>query len=232
MKFKLYENFGQRTKYPSRVYPIHQVWKAAWTHAAFRVQVLVTIPALLVVLTLFSHFLEWVEVRSGVVLSDPIVVMVDAHDFTWSIFIFIYAGVVIGLVTLSAHPVQLIVTVQSYIVMVSIRVVAMYVTPLDPPTGIIPLADPFVQFFGTGAVPTKDLFFSGHTATLFLLSLTANGRWLKALFAFCAVAVAILIVWQHVHYVVDVLVAPFVAYTSYRLVVLFQDRVNPSWRLS
>ena len=199
-------------------------WKAALQGAAFRVQVLTTIPLLVAVLILFSHFLEWVELRPGAVLRDPIVMAVEAHDFTWFIFIFIYGGLIVGLGTLIAHPRRLIMTLQSYILMVCIRFAAMYVTPLDPPPSIIPLADPSVQFFGSGTAPTKDLFFSGHTSTLFLLALSASKRWLRWCFALSAGSVGVLIVWQHVHYAIDVLVAPFVAYASYRFVNFLQQR--------
>jgi len=200
-------------------------WKAAWSNVAFRVQLIVTIPVLLAALLLFAHFLEWVEVRPGVVLFDPIVTSVAAHDFTWPIFLLIYAGLVTGIVTLGAHPVQLVMAMQSYTLMVCFRFAAMYLTPLDPPPGIIPLADPIVQFFGTGGVLMKDLFFSGHTSTLLLLSLTATGRWLKTFFALCTVAVGVMIVWQHAHYTVDIFVALFISYTSYRFVKLFQGRI-------
>jgi hypothetical protein len=125
---------------------------------------------------------------------------------------------------------QLVIAIQSYTLMVCFRFAAMYLTPFDAPAGIIPLADPIVQFFGTGGVLRKDLFFSGHTSTLLLLCLTATGRWLKAFFAFCMVAVGVMIVWQHAHYAVDVLVAPFIAYTSYRLVKLFQGYIIPTRR--
>jgi len=47
----------------------------------------------------------------------------------------------------------------------------MYSAPLDAPERLILLNDPFVQFIGSGEALTKDLFFSGHTATLFLLFL-------------------------------------------------------------
>jgi hypothetical protein len=200
-------------------------WKAACQSAAFRVQVLTTLPVLVGVLTLFSHFLEWVELRPGVVLHDPIVAAVEAHDFTWPIFIFIYGSLIVGLATLIAHPRRLMLALQSYILMVCIRVAAMYMTPLDPPPGIIPLADPFVQFFGSGAAPTKDLFFSGHISTLLLLSLTATKRWLKWCFALSAASVGILIVWQHVHYTIDVLVGLFVAYACYRFVHSLQQNI-------
>ena len=204
---------------------ILDTWKAAWRHVAFRVETVATFVLLVIVLGLFSRFLEWVELRNGASISDPIIATIAARDFTWPIFLLIYGGLILGLATLAAHPVRLIAAVQSYILMVLIRFVVMYVTPFDPPPGIIPLADPFVQFFGSGSVPTKDLFFSGHTATLLLLSFAARRNGLKLSFALCAFIVAVLIVWQHVHYTVDVLVAPFVAYASYRSVVFFQQHI-------
>lgn len=209
-------------KDPGEQSDLVQQWKAAWSSAAFRLQVFITVPVLIIALALFSSFLEWVEVRSGVTLQDPFIAATAPRQFTWPIFILIYAGLVIGLVTLTARPRQLMVALQSYVLMVCVRFLAMYVTPLDPPTGIIPLADPLVQFVGSGAVPTRDLFFSGHTATLLLLSFTAADRRLRSFFAVSALIVGVLIVWQHVHYAVDVLMAPFVAYASYRVAVLAQ----------
>ena len=200
-------------------------WKAAWQSAAFRVQTLTTIPLLIAILILFSRFLEWVELRPGVVLPDPFIATVEPHDFTVLIFIFIYGGLIVGLGAIITHPHRLILALQSYILMVCFRFAAMYVTALDPPPGIIPLADPLVQFFGSGKAPTKDLFFSGHTSTLILLALTTTKRWMRWCFILCAVSVGVLIVWQHVHYAIDVLVGPFVAYASYRLVHSFHQNI-------
>jgi len=197
-------------------------WKAAWQSAAFRVQILMTIPLLIAALTLFSRFLEWIELRPGVVLPDPFIATVEPHDFTVLIFIFIYGCLIVGLGVLITRPHRLVLALQSYILMVCFRFAAMYVTPLDPPPGIIPLTDPFVQFFGSGKAPTKDLFFSGHISTLVLLALTATKNWLKWCFGICAATVGVLIVWQHVHYIVDVLIAPFVAYVSFRLATSVQ----------
>jgi hypothetical protein len=199
-------------------------WKAAWSDAAFRIQTVITLVLLTSTLVLFSHFLEWIEGRPGIVLNDPVLKAVPPHDFTWPIFMLIYGSLVVGLMTLSLRPRRLMLAFQSYIIMMGVRVVAMYLTPLDPPNGIIPLADPFVQFFGQGTVPTKDLFFSGHTSTLLILAFTATRNRLGALFVLSAILVAVLVVWQHVHYSVDVLVAPFVAYGSYRVARLVNKR--------
>jgi hypothetical protein len=82
---------------------------------------------------------------------------------------------------------------------------------------MLALEDPLVQLFGTGEVLTRDLFFSGHTSTSFLLVLLAPGRATRAFFLACSVAVAGCVLWQHVHYTVDVLAAPPFAFAAYAL---------------
>ncbi len=69
---------------------------------------------------------------------------------------------------------------------------------------------------GASAVLTRDLFFSGHTSTLFLISLAVPGRRARPFFLACTAAVATCVLVQHVHYTVDVLAAPFFAYGAWR----------------
>jgi hypothetical protein len=118
------------------------------------------------------------------------------------------------------------VALQAYVVMVLLRIAAMGVTPLEAPPGMIPLHDPLVRLFGPGKLLTKDLFFSGHTSTLFLLALAVPGRRWRGFFVSCTAAVAVCVLWQHVHYTIDVLVAPLFAYASYRLVRLLDRSVE------
>jgi hypothetical protein len=83
---------------------------------------------------------------------------------------------------------------------------------------MIPLRDPFVEFFGINATLTRDLFFSGHTSLMMLLYLTARRQWLRHVYMMGTLTLAVCVVIQHVHYAFDVFVAPFVAYGSVRLV--------------
>jgi hypothetical protein len=108
---------------------------------------------------------------------------------------------------------------QAYILLASLRMLSMYLLPLDPPPLLIPLTDPFVESLSSGTL-TRDLFFSGHTSTLFLLFLTASGRNLRRFFLFCTIMVAICVLIQHVHYTIDVVAAPFYSYASYRIVAI------------
>jgi len=91
----------------------------------------------------------------------------------------------------------------------------MYLLPLEPPANMIILNDPLVEFFGTGQALTKDLFFSGHTATLFILFLVSEKKIIKTVFLISTIAVAIAVLLQHVHYSIDVLAAVFFTYACY-----------------
>jgi membrane-associated phospholipid phosphatase len=114
--------------------------------------------------------------------------------------------------------VRLVLGVQAYVAMALLRIVVMWATPLDPPPGMIVLEDPLVQGFGGASQAlTRDLFFSGHTSTMFLLFLAVPGRSARAFFLACTGAVATLVLVQHVHYAVDVLAAPVFAYAAWRI---------------
>jgi membrane-associated phospholipid phosphatase len=128
---------------------------------------------------------------------------------------------VIALIYLASHPDFLLIAMQSYALTATFRMLAMYSIPLDPPETIIPLIDPFVEFFGGGTTLEKDLFFSGHTSTMFLLFLTARQRVIRKIFLILTILVGLCVLLQHVHYTVDVIIAPFVAFTSYRIALCF-----------
>jgi hypothetical protein len=197
-----------------------QRWSLVLRRGRSRAELALTLVFLFVSLAGLSSFLEFVERRAGVVINDPLLALIPPIDFTWLTFALIYGGLVLGAGILARFPHRLLLGLQSYILMVALRIAVMYAVPLDPPAGLIPLVDPFVQFVGSGKVLTKDLFFSGHTATLFLLGLVAPGRISRPLFFGAAFVVGVCVIAQHVHYTIDVLAAPCFAYIAYRSVAL------------
>ena len=201
-------------------------WREAWSDQRFRVEAVLSPVALVVVLAVMAHFLSWVERRPGVVLADPVLALIPPRDVTWLTFGLVYVGLVGTFVLLLPHPRRLMLGAQAYAVMVLFRMAVMAVTPLEAPPDTIPLRDPLVQVLGTGEVLTRDLFFSGHTATLALMTLLAPGRTSRRFFLVCTVLVAACVLRQHVHYTVDVLVAPFFAYASRELVFALQPRIR------
>ena len=210
------------------------VWKSFWRERHFKTQFVVTVLVFIIVMNIFSHFLAFVESRAGVLLDDPLLKLFNPRDVTWLSFSLIYFGIFTALYFLKNNPQQLLITIQSYSLLVLFRIVAMYLIPLDPPSTMIILHDPFVEIFANSLTPTKDLFFSGHTSMMFLLFLTATSDRLKICFLLGTALIASFVIIQHVHYSIDVLAAPFFAYTSYRIVVLahqnffirFQEKIS------
>jgi hypothetical protein len=205
---------------------VARAWAEALRDRGFRLRLALTLPALVAVLALLARFLDGVEVRPGVVLPDPLLALLAVRDLTWLTFGLIYLGIFFGVARLATAPRRLVVTLQAYVVMVLFRILAMWVTPLEAPPGMIPLHDPLVRLFGPGKLLTKDLFFSGHTSTLFLLALAVPGRRSRALFLFCTAAVGVCVLVQHVHYTVDVLVAPLFAWASFRLALRLDPKAE------
>ena len=168
-------------------------------------------------LAALARFLEWNEARPGAALPDPVLALLAPRDLTWVTFSLIYLGIALGFARLLTKPRALVVALQAYVLMILLRIVAMWATPLEAPPGMLALHDPLVRLFGPARLLSKDLFFSGHTSTLVLLGLTVPGRAWSAAFLAAAAAVGFSVLVQHVHYTIDVLAAPFFAYASVRI---------------
>ncbi len=198
-------------------------WKAAWQNNIFRIYFILTLVVFFIIIVVYGSFLDYIEARPGIILTDPVLYLFSPLDVTWYTFSIIYLSVVVALVHLSWQPHQLLITFQAYSFIALARMASMYLTPLDPPPLLIPLEDPFVQSLSTGVL-TRDLFFSGHTSTLLLLHLSSTGRKMKIFFLICTILVGLLVLWQHVHYSIDVLAAPFYAFTCYKVSCFITER--------
>lgn len=194
-----------------------EIWKTYLFSKKNRLNFLLTLSVLIIVLIILPNFLHFVENRSGFDFRDPVLSLFKPVDLTWFTFALIYAGLIIAVFHLAKKPPYFILAMKTYALTVIFRIIAMYLLPLEPPQSMIPLNDPFVQFFGSGEVLTKDLFFSGHTSTLFILFLSVQKRILKYVFLIFTILVAVCVIMQHVHYSIDVIAAPFFAFTSFKI---------------
>ena len=201
-------------------------WKSFFSNKRNRTEFIITVIILTTIMISFSQFLQFVEQRKGVVLSDPILKAFNPFDLTWLTFALIYISLIIFVVTSFNKPDRLLLAFQAYGLMVIFRTIAMYLTPFNAPETLLQLNDPFVQLFGKGQILTKDLFFSGHTGTLFLLFLLAENKTLKIIFLIFTLTVGTAVLLQHVHYSIDVFVAPFFAYGSYRIINILHFRFS------
>ncbi|MGB6033835.1 MAG: hypothetical protein WBH55_13460, partial [Bacteroidota bacterium] len=93
-------------------------WSTLLRQRGFRWDLIVTIAALVVVLSTLANFLQGIELRAGVVLDDPVLRLFSPLDLTWLTFAIIYLGLLVGVVFLSREPKLLLTALQSYVVMV------------------------------------------------------------------------------------------------------------------
>ena len=204
---------------------VQQNWIDYFSGGKRRNSFWISIAFLTIVLIILPNFLQFVETREGVVLEDPLLNLFRPVEVTWITFLIIYSSLTIAIVHFLKNPKLLHTAILTYAFIAVFRMIAMYMLPLNPPNSILLLNDPFVQLFGTGEILTKDLFFSGHTSTLFMLFLiTKKKNKLKNIFLTGTIVVAVFVILQHVHYSIDVFAAPFFTFASYKTALFFIER--------
>ncbi len=199
-------------------------WKTYLNNPVSRVEFTVTILLLVITVFSFSRYLLFNEARHGAVLDDPLLKHFNAIDLNPVLFFAIYSSLIIGLVSFSFTPNRLLLAFQTYTLMVLFRMTAMYLVPLDPPPGCIDLDDPVVFILGTGQKIIKDLFFSGHTSTAFMLFQIARNKFLKGYFLIATITVGSCVILQKAHYTIDVFAGLVFSYASYQLVKSFHRK--------
>lgn len=201
-------------------------WKSYLSIKVNRINLAVTLFFLVVVLIILPRFLELMELRDGFDFRDPLLNTFEPIDVTWLTFLIIYGGLIIAVYHLAKAPNLFLLALKVYTLTIIFRIIGMYFLPLDPPEKLIPLDDPFVQFWGSGEILTKDLFFSGHTSTTFIFFLTAYSKKYKMLFLTATISIGILVLLQHVHYTIDVFAAPFFTFTSFEIVKRIERKLS------
>ena len=196
-------------------------WKSAWSNPAFRNQFAITVMLFIGVMFSNFYYLRIWQTRPDIQLNDFILNLLPPLDFSPYIFFIQYASLLIVFLFVLPNPHRLTKGLQMFAVVFLARTLTIYLIPLEPPRDMILLNDPVATFvFHTDSVyVTKDLFFSGHIATLTLVLLLVENRYVKSWVFLCTVVVGVLIMWQHVHYSTDVAFAPLVSYLAYRFVL-------------
>jgi hypothetical protein len=207
----------------SKVINIKEAWLTLWNSSNGRSQIFLTATLSIFVCCINFHYLAIWEARKGVLIDDKLLAMLTPVDFSVPIFFMMYSVVILGIVLLLNEPEYLLKALQAYMLMLFLRTITIFFIPLEPPVGMIMLIDPFGQLClgKDGLVVTKDLFFSGHTGALFIYYFATKNKWLKHYITLCCLAVPLMLVWQHVHYTLDVIAAPFASFFCIKLV----DRV-------
>jgi len=197
---------------------IFHKWKDVLQERRFLIKVFITIPVLVIELILLTRFLTFIEFRPGIELYDPILNNIDSYDLTWFIFSFTYGSVLFGALSIISSPKLVLTALHSYMLILLFRIISLYIIPLEPPAGIIPLHDIMIEdTFYSGRMNLKDLFFSGHTAALMLFFFISKNKKVKITMLALTFIVACGLLLQHVHYTIDIIAAPCFSWVSVKI---------------
>jgi hypothetical protein len=199
--------------------PIGLSWKQAKSNQRFKIQFSFTCAVIVSIGLFFPEYFDFLEARNGKVLNDAILNMIQPIDVSWLTFFFLYFGLAIGISCNFFRPVDLLVAFQTYSLVTVMRIISLYFIPLNPPEGYIELKDPVLGLFFTneGRICSKDLFFSGHVSTILSVYFSVQQRFWKNILLIFTVMTGVLVLVQHVHYTIDVIVAPVATYGCYML---------------
>ena len=177
----------------------------------FKIKLYIGIALLLMVFISFPFFFQYIELREGRVLDDLVLNQLRARDVSIPIFTIIWGMTALFFVRSVQSPSLFLTFMYGFVLLSLSRFITIYLIPLNPPNELIPLVDPISNSFYGKSYVTKDLFYSGHTATQCLFFLCFRRKLDKLIALFCSIAIGFLVLVQHVHYTIDVMAAPVFA---------------------
>lgn len=202
-------------------------WSAAWKLVSFRWRFWIGMVIFIGILVALPFFFNAIEERNGISFGDLILERIPARNVSVAVFFLIWSSCLILIIRIYRDPMMLLTMLWAYNGVTLIRMACITLISLNPPAGLIPLTDPITnQFYGQRYI-THDLFFSGHTTTVFLIFLCLKKKTDRIYTLFASIALGILLLVQHVHYTIDVLAAPVFTYALYRFALIITKIRNP-----
>ena len=190
-------------------------WRDAFAEDTFKKAFWFNFLLSVIVYMLIVQWLKLNSTRVGTIVNDPVYGFLDPRDFSSYIFFFTYTGAIITLLYLAQYPRLLHRGLTAFAALFVVRAICIFLIPLSPSGDMVRLHDPFTNFMANEESINNDLFFSGHVADMAFFCFIVGNPWLKRILFICTVSVAVLLVWQRVHYTFDVVAAPVFAYFCY-----------------
>ncbi len=193
------------------------LWKNAWQDSGYKKKLFGGLIPTIIILILFPVFFQYIEQRNGIVMKDVLLNALPVMNVSIPTFALIWFTAGLTIFRCYQNPQLTIQFIWGFFFLCIARIITISVVPLNPPVNLIPLMDPLSNKFYGGIYITKDLFFSGHTSTQFLMFLCLTKRTDKTIALISSVLVGVLVLVQHVHYTMDVLAAFPFTYIIFRL---------------
>jgi len=188
-------------------------WHEAWLNQVFRRTLMITLAVLPLILMVTNQFFNYIQdYKGGVVLNDWVLKELPSKNVSLPISFFMASVTFLVVIRCISHPKMFIMTLISFSLLLIARIISISATRLMAPAGLVELKDPICNLMYGSRCITRDLFFSGHTATLCILYLCSFKKTDRYYILFALMCVPILLLIQHVHYTVDVVCAPFFAF--------------------
>lgn len=192
-------------------------WSVALREPLFKRKLTVGLILISFILAALPFFFQYIEQRQGSQLNDVVLDLLPPTDVSIPIFAVLWSMTILFIIRSVQNPLLFLVALFAFIFVFLSRIMTIYAFPLNPPSDLIPLVDPISnQFYGENYI-TRDLFYSGHTASVCLFSFCFHRKLDKWMAIMSSFAVGTLVLVQHVHYTIDVLAAPIFTFLCYLL---------------
>ena len=188
------------------------VWKSNWQSSDYRKKLIAGLILISFILLSLPFFFQAIEKRNGISFNDYLLSWLPAYDLSIYIFTVIWSMTLLTFSRFKQDPNIFLTFLWGFILINLSRFVSIGLIPLNAPADLIPIHDPISNHFYGPKFITKDLFFSGHTAAMFLMFLCLKKRTDKILALIATIIIGIAVLLQHVHYTMDVVMAPVITY--------------------
>ena len=188
------------------------LWKNNWQSTDYRRKLISGLIIISLILISMPFFYQAIEQRNGIKFNDYLLQWLPAYDLSLLIFVTIWSMALLTFHRFKQDPQIFLTFLWSFILINLSRFVSIGLIPLNAPDSFVAIHDPISNYFYGPKFITKDLFFSGHTAAMFLMFLCLKKRSDKILTFIATIVIGIAVLVQHVHYTIDVLMAPLFTY--------------------
>jgi len=195
---------------------LKQSWKAAFENRTFTLKFVAAIAVFLIFPIKADNFFQWIQLREGVQWNDPLLNLLPALNVSYPIFGIIYLSVIYLLYRLLHEPKRFLWFAWAFNLETAFRFATIYLVALEPPIGLVDLHDPLAEIliYGDKLAITKDLFFSGHTATMVFVCYFLPNVIERSIAIGLSLILVTLLLIQHVHYSLDIVAAPLFTFAA------------------